>query len=364
MTERKIKTAENLVRDFLNRAERLFDSRGRQKSPRSGGPSLESRPREAGHLWVHSRLTAGLARRLAAAEGTNEEEAYLAGLLHDAGKFAGGRYHADDTPEEQISAEEAARILERAGLAAPSIRRVTSALAALYQEGSRPNRLADIVHDADFLAKSGRLGVAQFFIKSTLRGRDLARMATENLSRELTYAAALPANMRTAAGRRLARSRTEATRRYFRGLLRELEEARGIRFQIRRLKVGLPAPAGRAAEDTAQRPSRAPAKDRPFRGPGESRTRLKTGIEKISAGRSTGRNPEPPSLFRDVPVTLVHPAVCERCGGRWRLDLSTEKGLKCERLEARLSCSSCGLEQRTSFCLPEISRPRRPAARR
>ncbi|MBM3297408.1 MAG: HD domain-containing protein [Candidatus Aminicenantes bacterium] len=374
MTERQCKTAENLARDLMTRTERLYNMRSQRIRPVAGETLLESPPEGTSHLWEHSRLVAGLARRLAGAEGTDGNEAYLAGLLHDAGKFAGGRYHDDDVPEERASAAAATNVLKKSGFGPRLIRRVGDALESLYREAEKRNRLADIVHDADFLAKSGRLGVAHFFIKSTLRGRDLARMVTESLSRELTYAAALPANMRTAAGRRLARSRAEETRRYFRGLLREIEEARGIRFQIRRLKVRLPAPGSdsrlspgrnrRAAKGAVRKAAHAPEKDLPFSGLGESPDELHAGMGRISAGRSTERNPEPPSVFRDVPVTLVHPASCELCGGRWRLDVSTEKGLKCERLEARLSCSSCGFAQRTSFCLPEISRPSRPAARR
>jgi len=339
MTERRNKTAEKLARELVNRTERLYNLRSRHKKPRAGGPLLESSAEEASHLWEHSRLVAGLARRLAEAEGLNPGPAYLAGLLHDAGKFTGGRYHEDDRLEEQSSAAEAAAILRKSGFGPRLVRRVAAALNTLYREGRKRNRLADIVHDADFLAKSGRLGVAHFFIKSTLRGRDLERMATESLSRELTYAAALPQNMRTAAGRRLARSRAVETRRYFRGLLREIEEAQGLRFTTRRLKIRILPPAAEKLSAGVRRKNAAA---------GAFSARAKASVRRGDLKTRSG----PAAL--SIPVTLVHTRVCDRCGGAWRLAVSTDRGVKCKRLEARLACAACGLERGTSFCLPEI----------
>ena len=63
------------------RAERRF----------SGRPSGAS----DNFLWEHSEHVAALCRRLAKEEGEDTGLAYLAGLFHDAGKFAGGRYHSD-----------------------------------------------------------------------------------------------------------------------------------------------------------------------------------------------------------------------------------------------------------------------------
>jgi HD superfamily phosphodiesterase len=63
------------------RAERRF----------SGRPSGAS----DSFLWEHSEHVAALCRRLAKEEGEDTGLAYLAGLFHDAGKFAGGRYHSD-----------------------------------------------------------------------------------------------------------------------------------------------------------------------------------------------------------------------------------------------------------------------------
>jgi uncharacterized protein len=254
-----------------------------------------------GFLWEHTVLVAAQSYVLAKGEKENRDLAALVALFHDSGKFAGGRYHADDKPEEEEAARLARDTLEDAGLKMADIGHVVRALRSLYRSGASRNRLADIVHDADFLSKFGYLGVANFFVKSTLRGRNLESAAMDYLSKELTYAAVLPSNMRTAAARRLAVKKSADTLRFYRGYLGELKEAHGIDFRIR--TVGLPRPGGR------------------------------------------GRRPD---------VTLVLPVSCGACGGKWESEFRTEKGLKCEKLEAALRCGACGEKRSISFCLPEI----------
>ena len=287
MSAKKLKVAAEQAHKLIVRAERHYA--GRISGKRDG------------FLWEHSQHVATLAQRLAREEGKEEGLAYLAGLFHDAGKFVGGRYHADDRPEEKAATAAARRIMRRAGFSAASIGRVAIALKSLYQSGARPDALADIVHDADFLSKFGRLGVAQFFIKSALRGRNLERSITEYLSKELTYAAVLPQNMRTRSGRRLARRKAAETLRYFKGLLNELRGLGEASYRLRLFKVVKPEHSG-----------------------------------------------------RPLPVRLVLPASCGKCGGRLRPQFSTEKSAKCEQLEAVVRCSGCGQSYRLSFCLPEI----------
>jgi HD superfamily phosphodiesterase len=253
-----------------------------------------------GFLWEHTALVAAQSFRLAKAEKENSDLAALVGLFHDAGKFAGGRYHAGDKPEEEEAARLARATLEEAGLGMADIGHVVRALRSLYLSGGSRSRLADIVHDADFLSKFGYLGVANFFVKSTLRGRNLESAAMDYLSKELTYAAVLPANMRTAAARRLAVRKSADTLKFYRSYLAELKEAHGIDFRIR--TVDVPAAAGR----------------------------------------------------RRARVTLVLPVSCGACGGKWETELRTEKGLKCETLEASLRCPACDERRSISFCLPEM----------
>jgi uncharacterized protein len=253
-----------------------------------------------GFLWEHTVLVASQSFRLAKAEKEDPDLAALVALFHDSGKFAGGRYHADDKPEEEEGARLARATLEEAGLKMADTGHVVRALRSLYQAGASRSRLADIVHDADFLSKFGYLGVANFFVKSTLRGRNLESAAMDYLSKELTYATVLPANMRTAAARRLAVKKSADTLKFYKSYLAELKEAQGIDFRIRAVEVP-------------------------------------------TAGRG-----------RRAKVTLVLPVSCGACGGKWSTDLRTEKGLKCEKLEASLRCPGCDERRSISFCLPEM----------
>jgi len=254
-----------------------------------------------GFLWEHSVLVAAQSFRLAKAEKEDPDLAALVALFHDSGKFAGGRYHADDKPEEEESARLAREILEAAGFEMAGIGHVVRALRSLYNSGARRNRLADIVHDADFLAKFGYLGVANFFVKSALRGRNLESAVMDFLGKELTYAAVLPANMRTAAAKKLAAKKSADTLRFYRAYLAELKDAHGLAFRIQTLAVSRPG-----------------------------------------------------SRAKKATVSLALPAACGACGGKLLTDLRTEKGLKCEKLEASLRCGSCGEKRSISFCLPEL----------
>jgi len=259
---------------------------------------------QAGFLWEHTVLVTGQSFKLAKAEKENPVLAAVTALFHDAGKFGGGRYHAGKKPEEEGSARLARKILEESGLGMADIGRVVRALRSLYNSnnsGSGRNRLADIVHDADFLSKSGYLGVANFFVKSTLRGRNLESATMDFLSRELTYAAVLPANMRTAAARRLAARKSADGLRFYRSYLAELNEAHGLDLRVRAIDV--PRSGGRA---------------------------------------------------RMAKISLVMPASCGACGGKWETALRTDKGLKCEKLEASFRCAACREERTVSFCLPEM----------
>jgi HD superfamily phosphodiesterase len=254
-----------------------------------------------GFLWEHTVVVASLAHELALAEGLDPVLPDVAALFHDAGKFSGGEYHKGDRPEEEGAAALAASALEREGARASDIAKVRNALRALYDEKARRNTLADVVHDADFLSKFGYLGVAGFFLKSALRGKNLVSAVMSSLSKELTYAEALPRNMRTEAGREAALKRSRDSLRFFRALLRELGETRGAGFRIKKVPVVLPG---------------APA--------------------------------------RTVDVLLVVPEACEACGGKWAHEIAVDKGVKCRMLEARLRCSGCGDSYTISFCLPEL----------
>ena len=261
----------------------------------------EGAERGESHLWEHTMHVASLACRLAALEGMDPLIPSVAALFHDAGKFAGGRYHEGETAEEEESARIAERLLGDAAMKPAEIRRVLSGLRALYNERAGANRVAAVIHDADFLSKFGALGVAAFFTKSVLRGRSLRSSVLGYLSKELTYAACLPSNMRTDAGRRLAEKKAGDSLRFFRNLLAELKDAGIADLRIRRLEV--PSPRG---------------------------------------GKALG-------------IRLAAAAACPACGGRWRMEWGTEKGIKCTSLHVDWECARCGERLETSFCLPEIA---------
>jgi len=282
--------------DLVDRArDRIVDSE-RRLEPREGR-TVDS------FLWEHTRQVAAAAHRLCLREGTDPLIPVLCAVFHDMGKFEGGIYHKGDTPEEETAAAEAANMMRAEGLSPELVRKTETALRSLYSTSARSHAAADIVHDADFLVKSGRLGVAAFFSKSACRGRHMLNALTESLSRELTYAAALPGNMRTEGARALAERRALRTRAYYRGLLQEMRELGIARFEISR--IAFPCP---------KRPD------------------------------------------RNLSLYLASPSDCPLCGGEPRMKpLTVETGLKCDRLRAVFACGSCGWENRIGFCLPEIS---------
>lgn len=256
---------------------------------------------EASYLWEHTTHVASLAFELARSEKTDPMTPTMVALFHDAGKFSGGAYHQGGKAEEETAAVLADRVLRQLGLGSAEIRPVTTGLRSLYNSRAKPNRAADIVHDADFLSKFGALGIAQFFIKSTLRGRTLKQAIANQLSKELTYAACLPLNMRTHAGKRLAERKSKSTLKFFGSLVRELRETHAADFVIKRIRI------------------------------------------KLSGRRK---------IFVDA--LLAVPRFCPKCGGRWKGAFRTEAGTKCEKLEAEIACLRCGDKTSFSFCLPEI----------
>jgi HD superfamily phosphodiesterase len=257
---------------------------------------------EGSYLWEHTVHVASLAFKLAEEERRDSLLAAITALFHDAGKFAGGRYHADDSAEEDAAARLAEPILKRSRMPAADRDAILFALGALYRESAAPNPLAALVHDADFLSKFGFIGVAQFFVKSTLRGKTIRTAVMNSLSKELTYAACLPLNMRTKAGRALAARKSADTLRFYDGLLKELRDVHDLDFQVQ-----------------------------------------------------TFRMPHPRHPRRTLEIKLVLPAACPSCGGNWTVQPAVSEGKKCRRLEASIACARCGETHAIAFCLPELA---------
>jgi len=296
MVSPQLKYASLVESRFPGLHEKIRDAIQQSENQYQGTPDSSN-----SFLWEHTTHVASLVHRLAQAEHVDPMIPVIAALLHDAGKFVGGKYHEDGSIEEEESARIAGSILLEAGMHREDIERVLEGLKALYNEKAGTNVVADFVHDADLLSKFGALGVAAFFVKSALRGRTLGTAVFQHLSKELTYAACLPANMRTVAGRTLAKKKTGDSLRFFRTLLGELRDAQIADLKIRRIRI---AEAG---------PNDAPTE-----------------------------------------VLLVHPPVCPACGGRWVHTATAQQGVKCRKLSVEIRCRRCGGQSETSFCLPEI----------
>ena len=119
-------------------------------------------------LWEHTTQVAAMAAKLAVEEGTHPLHPVIAALFHDCGKFDCGCYHEDDTPEEEHSARRAEQLLAEAGMPDKDIRDILGSLIALYNEDLQDNDLTNIVHDADFLVKSGPMGIAGFWQRNSI----------------------------------------------------------------------------------------------------------------------------------------------------------------------------------------------------
>ena len=261
------------------------------KNPQANGESF---------LWEHTTQVAAMAMKLAAEEGQPPLLPMIAALFHDCGKFDCGCYHEDDTPEEEHSARQAMRLLAEAGMPEPEVERVAAGLKALYSDEIADNDLTAIVHDADFLVKSGPMGIAGFFTKAALRGRSLSQSILQCLSKELTYAFHLPANMRTGAGKAMATSKGEYTFSFFKALLQDLQDSNIAEYNIREFKVPI--------DDSDTAP---------------------------------------------IPIILVTPPPCPHCGEEFKQEFSFRKEIKCTKLVADLICR-CDNPVEISFCLPEI----------
>ena len=253
------------------------------------------------YLWEHTTHVASLAFRLALAEKHPPLIPTLAALFHDSGKFAGGNYHEENTIEEEESAETAKRILGEAGIQPGELAKTLAGIKALYNEKSSKNSIAAIVHDADFLSKFGAMGIASFFTKATLRGRTIESAMLGYLSKELTYAACLPQNMRTAAGKKLAAQKARDTIGFFRKLLNDLRESGGVNLRIKRLRIS-----------------------------------------------------DPRFRKRQLEILLATSSECRLCGSSWQAAWFIEDGVKCTKLNVEWHCAECGGSLDTSFCLPEV----------
>ncbi len=255
------------------------------------------------HLWEHTINVASIALMIAEKEKTDRITVALAALFHDSGKFSGGNYHIDEIPEELISAGIAKTLMDEYKVPDKIAETVLNSLNSLYIEESIKNKISDIIHDADFLSKSGPLGIGEFFIKGALRGENLINRIINSATKELTYSENMTANMRTGSGKIMSGKDRAFTRKFFRVLFADLK---------------------------------------------------KKGITDLVISE---RGVETKKCKKKIKIVTVSERACGGCGGKPEFDTSFEKGIKCEKLTLTLFCSGCKKKIReTSFCLPEICR--------
>lgn len=258
-------------------------------------------------LLEHTQRTAAIAHTISAMEGVDPFLPALVALYHDAGKFHAGEYHKDDIPEEEHAAMLAGTMLAEFGMERGEIDTALGALRALYDDRLPCAGPCRIVQDADRLEKLGPMGVGAFFTKATLRGRGLVDALVQTLSRELTYAVTAPRSMLTESGKEIAREQAAKTIAFFDDLLRDLERWGIAAFERRALVVE-----------------------------GDFRTRDGDRVRKME-------------------VTIVMPRACPDCGEVIGLSYVCERGIKCDRLTARLACPGCSYARETYFCLPVLA---------
>jgi len=243
-------------------------------------------------LWAHSFRVGCIAHKIATAESLQPEPALLAGLFHDTGKFAQGKYHEDDIAEEEKAVQFVERIL--AGTEYQKwIPTVSRAIVTMFLEEDATSSIGRAVYDADRLDKLGHMGVAQFFAKGALRRRFLDEKLMIRASIELTYAHHAPQTLKTATGKRLARLRKASTCCFFNDLLGEWQQFGLGDLHIRKEKIA--------------------------------------GVDCI----------------------FVVPVRCQ-CGGGLKLESDIQDGLKCRSAIVTYTCEECGQEKEFSFCLPRM----------
>jgi len=249
--------------------------------------------KETDSLWEHLERVSKLAERLGQSEGVDPFLCKLAGWFHDAGKFAGGRYHDDERPEEEHSIECLHQLGKEHGIETGDIEQVTEAILQLYRDDPEPSPLASVLFDADNLDKLGPLGVANYFAKVGLRGGGVSPNTLHRLTVELTYARHAPQCLLTESGRELARQRASATMKFVADLIHTLREDGLYDFRM----------------------------------------------EEVD--------------FNGLTLDVVSPSACT-CGGKLGRRIWEVPGIKCSEIHLKHTCEACEKAQVLRFCRPRL----------
>ncbi|MDD8012315.1 MAG: HD domain-containing protein [Acidobacteriota bacterium] len=249
--------------------------------------------RESDSLYGHLERVAKFAREIGRSEGVDPFTCYLAGLFHDAGKFAGGKYHVGDTPEEELSIQVLTEFGLKHGIDGTIIHDVAEAIQQIYRDDPNLTPLARVLFDADNLDKLGPLGIASYFVKTGLRGSGISEEILYKLTVELTYARYAPLALATKSGRELARLNAPFTIRFIYDLLDSLRKSGLYDFRVNEI------------------------------------------------------------VFDGLTFDVVAPIACS-CGGEIKRRIWKIPGKKCVEIHLEHSCSGCNNKNEIRFCRPRL----------
>lgn len=275
--------------NLLPKVESLLRTRIQKEEAENG--KSNSKPPDS--LWGHAVRVAGLAERIGLAEGVDPLACRLAGIFHDAGKFSGGCYHQDDSPEEQWSVAVLHDIAGDIGFSSALIGEVEDSILQLYRDDPDPTLLTKVLFDADNLDKLGPLGVANYCLKAGLRGTGLSLSFLHRITVELTYARHAHKCLATHTGKKIAGKRAPETISYFKAFLSSLREDGIYDFRVKEI------------------------------------------------------------LYDGLIIDVVAPSLCS-CGHKQLLKIWDVPGLKCSEIHLKHICDQCGFQHELRFCRPRL----------
>ncbi len=180
----------------------------------------------------------------------------------------------------------------QSGLEPAIIAEVSNAIRQIYRDDPKQTPLSMVLFDADNLDKIGLLGIANYFIKSGLRGQGITTDMITDLTVELTYARYASRRFYTETGRTIAVRRSSETISFIHDFLKTLKEDCLFDARIEYAHIS------------------------------------------------------------DVELEVVTPSVC-LCGAPIGINKKwLEQGVKCTEIHLEMACTICDNKHKIKFCRP------------